>query len=379
MSAPEDIPEPDALEGAPHPRMTPRLHGHEEAERAFLDAFNSGRLHHGWLLSGPRGVGKATLAWKIARFLLAEPEPEAEAGLFAPAPPVTLDLPEDHPIARRSRSLAEPRLFLLRRGLNERESALSQEIRVGEVRKMRSFFTLSAADGGRRVAIVDSVDEMAPEGANALLKTLEEPPKGAVLILVSHQPARLLPTIRSRCRSLRLSPLAPADLAAALAQAGATVAPGREAALAELAQGSAGAAFRLAALDGLELYAAIVALFANLPRLDRPAMIRLADVGAARGAEAQFDLIVGLIDLFLARLALSATRAAPLPEAATGEAALFARLAPDAGAARDWAALAQGLGQKARRGKAVNLDPFALLVDMVLRIEETAATLASRS
>jgi DNA polymerase-3 subunit delta' len=267
----------------------------------------------------------------------------------------------------------------LRRGLNERESALSQEIRVGEVRKMRSFFTLSAADGGRRVAIVDSVDEMAPEGANALLKTLEEPPKGAVLILVSHQPARLLPTIRSRCRSLRLSPLAPADLAAALAQAGATVAPGREAALAELAQGSAGAAFRLAALDGLELYAAIVALFANLPRLDRPAMIRLADVGAARGAEAQFDLIVGLIDLFLARLALSATRAAPLPEAATGEAALFARLAPDAGAARDWAALAQGLGQKARRGKAVNLDPFALLVDMVLRIEETAATLASRS
>lgn len=377
MSAPDDIPEPDALEGAPHPRMTPRLFGQEAAERAFLDAFNGGRVHHGWLLTGPRGVGKATLAWKIARFLLAAPD-EA-GGLFAPAPATSLDVPEDHPIARRSRALAEPRLFLLRRGLNDRETALSQELRVTEVRKMRSFFTLSAADGGRRVAIVDSVDEMAPEGANALLKTLEEPPKGAVLILVSHQPARLLPTIRSRCRELRLAPLDPVSLSAALAQAGAEVPAGREVALAELAQGSAGAAFRLAALDGLDLYTAMVALFSHLPRLDRPAMIRLAEVGAARGAEAQFELIVGLMDLFLARLALSATRAAPLPEAAPGEAALFARLAPDAAAARDWAALAQGLGQKARRGKAVNLDPFALLVDMVLRIEETAATLSSRS
>ena len=217
------LPEPDRIDGAPHPRETARLIGHGAAEAAFLSAFRQGRLHHGWLISGPKGVGKATLAWRMARFLLATPEDDG--GMFAPAPPETLDIAEDHPVARRMRAMAEPRLVLLRRGPNDKGTALSQVISVDEVRKVKSFFTLSAADGGRRVAIVDAADEMNTSAANALLKLLEEPPTGATLLLIAHQPNRLLPTIRSRCRTLRLQPLGPADLSQALTLAGDNVAP----------------------------------------------------------------------------------------------------------------------------------------------------------
>lgn len=373
-----DLPEPDRIEGAPHPRETLRLFGHDDAEATFLRAFGSGRLHHGWLITGPKGVGKATLAWRIARFLLTAPD-VADGGLFAPPPPPdTLDIDADHPVARRMAQLAEPRLFLLRRGANDKETALSADIRVDEVRKMKSFFALSAADGGRRVAIIDSADEMNTGAANALLKLLEEPPPSVTFLVISHQPHRLLPTIRSRCRELRLGPLSPDPLARALQQAGGAVDPDQAEALAQLAGGSVGEAFRMTNLDGLKTYAALIGLFAGLPRLDRARALQLAELGAARGQEDRFDLIVTLLDLFLARLARAGvTRQLP-PPAATGESELFARLAPNAMAARNWADLAQSLSLRARRGKAVNLDPAALLMDSFLKIDETAGSLAIR-
>jgi DNA polymerase-3 subunit delta' len=362
--------EPDALEGAPHPRLTEILYGQSGAEADFLAAFNTSRLHHGWLITGPRGVGKATLAWKIARFLLTQPE--NDGGMFAPPAPSALDSPADHPVLRRSRALSETRLFLLRNGYDEKKERFSDIISVDEMRKMRSFFTMSAADGGRRVAIIDTIDDMNIAAANALLKTLEEPPAKVTLLLISHQPAKLLPTIRSRCRALRLGHLGPQDMALALSQAGGEVPLGQETALAELAAGSVGAAFRMVGLDGLDLYAALVKVLATLPNLSRPMAIKLAQAGAAKGAQAQFDLIVTLIDLLLARLARAGASGQIPPEAAPGEAALIRRLSPDPDAARRWADLAQSLGVRARRGKAVNLDPFALLMDMVLRIEQTA-------
>ena len=298
--------------------------------------------------------------------------------MFAAPPPTTLDMSPDHPVSRRMRQLAEPRHFLLRRGPNDKETALSQVISVDEVRKMKAFFALTAADGGHRTAIIDSVDEMNPAAANALLKLLEEPPPKVTLFLISHQPARLLPTIRSRCRVLRLSPLGPQDLSDALTLAGGTVDPGDRAALAELSGGSVGEAFRLTNLDGLKLYAGLVRLLATLPRMDRPQALALADIGGARGAAETFDLIVTLIDLMLARLARQGATGQPVPEAAPGEAALLARLSPDPAAARVWADLAQTLSVRARRGKAVNLDPAALLMDMLLKVDETAGPLAQR-
>ena len=372
-----DIPEADCIEGAPHPRATSTLLGQGSAEVTFLQAFNTGRLHHGWLITGPRGVGKATLAWRLARFLLATPDDDG--GMFAAPPPETLDIPDNHPVARRIAALSEPRLSLLRRAYDEKKAKLQDVISVDEVRKMKSFFTLSAADGGRRVAIIDAVDEMNPAAANALLKLLEEPPKSVTMFLISHQPARLLPTIRSRCRELRLGPLLAQDLSDALTMAGGEVAPEDRSALAELAGGSVGEAFRMTNLEGLALYARLVKLMATLPRLDRVQALAFAEAGAGRGAEAQFDLIVTLLDLCLARLARSGTCGTPLPEAAPGEAALIARLAPNPWAAREWASLAQTLGLRARRGKAVNLDPAALLMDMLLQIDEAASALSRLS
>jgi DNA polymerase-3 subunit delta' len=376
MADTPDIPEPDRIEGAPHPRETQRLYGHDAAQAEFLSAFNGGRMHHGWLITGPRGVGKATLAWKLARFLLATPEDDG--GMFAAPPPDSLDIPEDHPVARRLRALAEPRLFLLRRGWDEDKKRLKSVITVDEVRRMKSFFALSATDGGRRAAIIDDADEMNPNAANALLKLLEEPPAGATFFLISHQPFRLLPTIRSRCRELRLHPLAATPLSDALTLAGGDVAPEDTQALSELAGGSVGEAFRLTNLDGLKLYAAIVTLLSSLPRLDRPRALALAETGAGRGAEAQFDLILTLLDLFLTRLARAAAIRQLPPEAAPGESDLITRLARHPQAARIWAELAQSLSIRARRGKAVNLDPAALLMDMVLKLEETAGPLAHR-
>ncbi|KAB2878241.1 MAG: DNA polymerase III subunit delta', partial [Albidovulum sp.] len=235
------IPEPDRVEGARHPRDTVRLIGQEAAETAFLDAYAAGRLHHAWLLTGPLGVGKATLAWRIARFLLATPE-DAGGGLFGDAPtaPESLDVDPAHPVARRLHAGSEGRLFVLRRAWDEERKRLKTVITVDEVRRLAGFLHLSAPDGGRRAVIVDPADEMNAAAANALLKMLEEPPPGVTFLLVSHQPSRLLPTIRSRCRELRLSALSPADLAAAIAAAGATADDG--AGLAVLAGGSVGEA-----------------------------------------------------------------------------------------------------------------------------------------
>lgn len=369
--APE-LPDPTQIEGAAHPRDTLRLVGQTRAEADFLDAFTTGRMHHGWMLTGPRGVGKATLAWRIARFLLSQPVDEP-GGLFgAPARPETLDTDPESPVARRIRAGAEPGVFVLKRGPNATGSALSQDIRVDEVRKLKGFLHLSSTEGGRRVVIVDAADEMNTQAANALLKLLEEPPARVTFLLIAHQPARLLPTIRSRCRELRLGTLAPEEMAEALAAEGAQEIED-PAALAALSGGSVGEAVRLLNLDGLATYRSLVTVMASLPRLDRVRALALAESAAGRGADGRFDLILGLIELFLARAARAGLSGPPQPEAAPGEAQTLARLSPDGAAAMKWAALHQSLGAKARHGRAVNLDPAALVMDMVLEITASAA------
>ena len=357
--------EPDRIDGAPHPRDTRRLYGQEDAEQRFLDAFAQDRLHHGWLITGPRGIGKATLAWRLARFLLAT---EPGGGLFGA--PQSLDVDPDHPVSHRIAAGSEPGLLPIRRAVDDKTGKLKTQITVDEVRKLRDFFGLSAAEGGRRVVIVDAADEMNPNAANALLKLLEEPPAGAMLLLVAHQPSRLLPTIRSRCRELRLHPLNPDAMARALEQALGEVS--HAGALAELSGGSVGEAIRVLNGGGLELYAAIVNILSDLPRLSRPAVLKMCNSLGGREAEPRFDLTVRLLDLALARLARAGATGQPLTEAAPGEAALAARLSPDARAARRWAELAADLGARARSGRAVNLDPGALVLDMFLRLESAA-------
>ena len=364
-------PEPDKLDGAPHPRAAARVFGQEAAEAAFLDAFNTGRLHHGWMLNGPKGVGKATLAWRIARFLLATP-PHDDDGLFgAPPPPTSLDVDPEHLVSRRILARSEPGLFSLTRSTVETTGRMSREIRIEDVRRLRGFFAMSAADGGRRVVIVDAADEMNTNAANAILKLLEEPPANAVLILIAHQPSRLLPTIRSRCRVLRCDPLRAADLSAALTQA--EISPENPDALAALAAGSAGAAVRLETEQGTALYTALLHLLSTMPRLDRQLLGKLTDTVAGRGSEERLTLLLDLLDILLGRLALAGVSGPPRPEAAPGEADTLQKLSPDPAAARRWAVLAQTLGQRARAGAAVNLDPSGLIFDTMLQIEAQAA------
>ena len=381
MSA-DGLPEADRVTGAPHPRDTQVLIGQEAAEQSFLDAYNTGRLHHGWLMIGPRGTGKATLAYKIARFLLSQPMDDG--GMFgAPEKPTTLDTDPDHPVARRIVAGAEPNLFVLRRGgagstendqkKNLEAGKFAKDIRVDDVRKLNGFFNFSSTEGGRRVVIVDAADEMNVQAANALLKRLEEPPERATLLLISHQPSRLLPTIRSRCRELRLSPLNQTDMAEALARAMPETTLDQNA-LAALTSGSVGEAIRMTNLSGPAIYAELVGILSSLPRMDRARAQRLADAAAQRGADDKLDMLVDLIALALARLARAGTLGiTPSPEACQGEADMIARLSPDPHQARRWAQVAQDADAKLRHGRAVNLDPAALILDTLRHISQAAS------
>lgn len=366
--------EPDRLPGAPHPRETEHIFGQDAAIRTFFETYISNRLHHAWLLIGPCGIGKATLAWKIARFLLTTPTILEDRSSDAPLSPESLLIDPTHPVARRMAALSEPGLFLLRRPFDEKTDRLKQDITVDEVRRLKDSFSLSATDGGRRVVIVDAADELNSPAANALLKILEEPPARVHFLLISHRPWKLLATIRSRCRVLRCQTLEPDDLWCALQQAKfSRMEPG----VAELAAGSVGQAVRLAGLDGARIYEDLVTLFETMPDIDRPAALKLADSIVGRQAADRFALMVHLLELFLSRLARTGVIGAP-PEAAEGEAALLQRLCPSDTAARDWAELAQKLSARIQHGRAVNLDPAALILDMVLKIDQMAVRLAAR-
>ena len=256
------------------PRETTVLHGHAEAERALLEAYRGRRFHHAWLIAGPAGIGKATLAYRMARFVLAHPDPRTPAVQRA----TSLHVGTDHPVARRIAAQAHGDLLVLERTVNEKTNKLRQDIQVDDVRRTVTFFGSTAGEGGWRVAIVDAVDELNREGANALLKILEEPPRRAVLLLVSHSAARVLPTIRSRCRLLALRPL----LAAEVAQAAATaIGEDAEAANIKAAAAAADGSVRraLAMLDGeaLDLRNRITTLLERLPAVDPRALHALGD------------------------------------------------------------------------------------------------------
>jgi len=312
-------------------------------------------------------------SWRIARFLLATPN-ATDDGLFgAPTPPETLDIDPDHPVARRMLAGSDPGLTAIIRSANEKTGRMRDEIVVDDIRRLNRFFGLSAADGGHRVVIIDAADEMNVNAANALLKMLEEPPVRTTLLLVSHQPSRLLPTIRSRCRGLRLSPLNAADMQAALGATGVPM-PDNMQHLSALSAGSVGDALRLTNLGGLQIYAELMAILASLPSLDRPRALALAEAAALRGASERFEMLLNLIDIAMTRLARTgATGTPPAPEAAAGEAEVLSRLAASPQQGRAWAGVAALITARTRHGRAVNLDPAALVLDTVFKMQETAA------
>jgi DNA polymerase III subunit delta' len=249
---------------AVHPRETTDLFGHREAEALLLNAYRSGRIPHAWLIGGAAGIGKATLAYRMARFVLAHKNPLAPEVQRAE----TLFVDATDPVARHVAAGAHGGLLTLERTLNDK-GVLRTVITVDETRETIPFFGSTAAVEGWRVCIVDTVDELNPNAANALLKVLEEPPRQSLFLLVSHAPARVLPTILSRCRKLPLRPLATDDVIRAAAQAAQIAAD--DPALIEAAgaaEGSVARALTLLGGDALKLQQRTAALLANLPRVD---------------------------------------------------------------------------------------------------------------
>lgn len=210
--AEETVPESDCFPGAAHPRETMGLFGHGAVEAEFLEAYRASRLPQAWLIGGREGIGKATFAWRAARFVLSYPDPMMPAVQRAQ----NLFTPEDKPAVRRVVARSHPDLSLLRREWDSKTKKHFTRISVDDVRKTIEMFRRSAGEGGWRVAIIDSADDLNLSSSNALLKMIEEPPPRCLFLLVAHQPGRLLPTIRSRCRKVILQPLSENDVIAAI-------------------------------------------------------------------------------------------------------------------------------------------------------------------
>jgi DNA polymerase III subunit delta' len=302
---------------APHPRATHVLFGHFGAETALLSAYRSSRVPHAFLLVGPKGIGKATLAYRMARFVLAHPDSASPA--VAAASSLAVDA--NHPVARRIAIQAQGDLRVLERTPNER-GTLRQQIAVDDVRRTVSFFRSTAGEGGWRIAIVDAVDELNRSSANALLKVLEEPPQRALLLLISHSAGRVPATLRSRCRILMLRPLAEAEVAAATAVASSLAANDkRVAAAAAAAEGSVARALALLDETASALRRQALGLLDRLPTLDANALHALGD--ALAGTDPQS--LAAFIDTVNAWLSqrLHRQRRAPVER---GELARLARV-----------------------------------------------------
>jgi DNA polymerase-3 subunit delta' len=280
----EDLPEADALSGAPHPRHTTSLIGHENAEMELLSAYRGDRLAHAWLIGGREGIGKATLAWRFARFVFANPDPDARAVREAR----DLHVDASHPAARLLAQLAHPDFALIRREWQANTKKLASEISVDVVRTGLQVFRLSAAFGGWRIAIVDSAEDLNRNSANALLKIVEEPPQRSLILIVSHRPGRVLATIRSRCRRLRLDPLTEdeiVDAAVSLGPPWTEAGQDKISAAARRANGSVREALTRLAPESDGVGALIDSIVASLPRADPRAVAKLADAIGGRAGE----------------------------------------------------------------------------------------------
>jgi DNA polymerase-3 subunit delta' len=263
----------------PHPREVFQLQGQEAAEVAFEDARSRGRLHHAWLLTGPEGVGKATFAYRAARRLLGAPVDHAY-GEMGSSP--------DHPVSRQVMARSHPDLLVLERVGDDGKPR--KVIPVDDARKLGEFFSKSPASAPHRVAIIDAADDLNINAANAILKTLEEPPPRGVLLMVSHSPGRLLPTIRSRCRRLAFHGLG-LEAAADFVSSRLDVNPEEALRLSRMADGAPGRALSLAAQNAIVIDDAARELLADLPRVDEAMALSLCD--RFRGAEGlvQFQLL----------------------------------------------------------------------------------------
>ena len=359
----DPVEEPDRLEGFSSPREVDRLFGHEAALTEFGDALRGGRLHHAWLMVGPEGVGKATLAYRLAREVLARGE---EGAPHAPIDP-------DHPVFRKVAGLGHPNLLLIRRSWNDKTKRYSQYIGVDEVRRLRNFLGHSAGESGWRVVVVDRADDLNQNAANALLKALEEPPPRTLFLLVATAEGRIPVTIRSRCRTLRVTVLGHEELEravrAALERDDHEVDAETLSVALELSQGSVRRALELATGEGIALYRDILAAFDRLPELDGPAAHKLAERLGGFGSDGErLELFLSLLLGLMERL---------IRQAATGEGAigeereLAARLLSPA-TLPHWVEAWEAISVAKADAASLNLDRGLFVLETFQRLQQTA-------
>jgi DNA polymerase III subunit delta' len=304
--APEQF---DTIEGIPEPAENPRLIGHEHAARMLASAYRAGKLPHALLLAGPQGIGKATLAFHLARHLLSHPSAQSAPDDFAKPDPASS-------LFRQIATGAHPAVLHLTRPMNDKTKSFKTVVTVDEIRRVSRFLSLTSHDGGYRVVIVDPADDMNINAANALLKNLEEPPSRTVFILITHSIGRLLPTIRSRCQTILLQPLAAEELLSVLAgfEPGLPDDQTARAAVVQRAAGSPRDAILLTQYGGLEISEAIDRLVAG-KTIDVAQAQRLADAVAARDQAIQFGIFNRHALDVVADAASRAARAGDLPRA----------------------------------------------------------------
>jgi DNA polymerase-3 subunit delta' len=336
---------------APPPRANPDLLGHEAAENALRRLFRSGRMPHAVLLGGQRGIGKATLAYRFARFVLMHGAPEIAGGIPADCG-LGLGMPAESGVFRRVASGGHADLLVIERAYDPRRRRLRSEIVVDDTREIAAFLRLTAAEGGWRVVVIDGAEEMNRHAANAVLKILEEPPLRALLLLVAHSPGRLLPTIRSRCRRFQMAPLPPAIVARLLE----TYRPGlpraQSAALIGLANGSIGRALELAEANGVELYSGMLALAQGA---DPAALHRLADRLVRGESDNAYRAAGELLSHILGEIALLSAGCCSGRQPCPGADQVLCRLGAAAPASR-WVELRGEVAAMFGRGDALNLD-----------------------
>lgn len=366
----EALPEADRLEGFPHPRHTQNLFGHDGVERGLAEAFATGRMHHGWLIAGPEGVGKATLAYRLARYVLSEAHERDPFGQ-------TLATADDTVATRQVRALSHPGLLVLRRTFDTKAKRFTASIAIDEVRRLRTFLGLRGGDDTWRVVIVDTADDLNPNAANALLKSLEEPPARTLFLLLTSEPGRLLPTIRSRCRTLELAALPAEPLRQAVRQAltasseevtDSLPAPSEWAILERLSEGSVRRLLGLRGGGGIALYNRLNDLVGSLPKLDWAAIHTLSDELGGTAAEQRFELFFELLLALISRLVRARAGAAGC---APDDVALANRLIAEGSLAR-WAELWETIVVEKADAMLLNLDRKSLILGTFQRIEAAA-------
>lgn len=259
-----------------HPRENPNLYGHNDVITTMFSAYKNGNMPGAWLISGPRGIGKATLAYRFARFMLYNGGKKSD-GFFAPeASSPTLDIPVNSPTFSKVNNGSHPDLLVLEAGAEDSKSN-SDDILVDDARKIGSFLHLTSAETPYRIVIIDSIDNMNSNAANSILKLLEEPPSDAIFILISHAPGKLLPTIRSRCRQIKMRSLAEETSLKILSTLAPDISTDIASKLLELASGSPGTAYDIYINNGEDIYAKLLEILAQLPKLNIVAIQKLGD------------------------------------------------------------------------------------------------------